>query len=82
MDSSGRVIYMGAFSKVLFPSLRLGYLVLPRSLVDVFAAARAWSDWHSPTLEQAASSRPGCCWASQASMMRQSNAASDGLLLP
>jgi GntR family transcriptional regulator / MocR family aminotransferase len=36
MDSSGRVIYMGTFSKVLFPSSRMGYLVLPPALVEVW----------------------------------------------
>jgi GntR family transcriptional regulator/MocR family aminotransferase len=35
-DRAGRVLYVGSFSKSLFPSLRLGYLVVPESLVDVF----------------------------------------------
>jgi GntR family transcriptional regulator / MocR family aminotransferase len=39
LDRSERVIYAGSFSKVLFPGLRLGYLVLPSGLVDRFAAA-------------------------------------------
>jgi GntR family transcriptional regulator / MocR family aminotransferase len=54
LDSEGRVIYLGTFSKVLFPALRLGYMVVPPDLVDVFAAARALVDRHSPTLDQAA----------------------------
>jgi GntR family transcriptional regulator/MocR family aminotransferase len=44
LDQGGRVIYVGSFSKVMFPTLRLGYLVLPPDLVDAFARARAAVD--------------------------------------
>ena len=53
LDRAGCVVYAGTFSKVTFPSLRLGYLVVPPSLLDVFAAARHFADFHSPFLEQA-----------------------------
>ncbi|MEO0997166.1 MAG: PLP-dependent aminotransferase family protein [Pseudomonadota bacterium] len=49
----GRVIYTGSFSKLLIPSLRIGYVVVPPDAVDVFAAARWLVDRHSPPLEQA-----------------------------
>lgn len=39
-----RVIYTGTFSRSMFPSLRLGYLVLPKALVSVFAQARRYMD--------------------------------------
>lgn len=54
LDQNGRVIYVGTFSKVLFPSLRLGYLIVPEDLVDVFVAARWICDRSSPLIEQAA----------------------------
>ena len=53
LDQDGRVIYVGTFSKVLFPSLRLGYLVLPAPLVDLFRRARAAVDDHAPAIAQA-----------------------------
>lgn len=53
LDRSGRVIYVGTFSKVLFGSLRLAYLVLPPALLEPFARARAAFDGHSNQLLQA-----------------------------
>jgi len=53
MDRNGRVIYIGTFSKVLFPALRLGFVVAPPDLVDAFVTARATLGWCSPTLDQA-----------------------------
>jgi GntR family transcriptional regulator/MocR family aminotransferase len=52
-DRDTRVIYIGSFSKTLFPSLRIGFLVVPSALVDAFAAARAVIDRQSPTVDQA-----------------------------
>jgi len=53
LDPAGKVIYVGTFSKTLFPSLRLGYVVLPESLVDRFAAIKALADDLSPLIDQA-----------------------------
>src|SRR5205085_659815 len=53
LDAAGRVIYLGTFSKTLFPSLRLGFVVLPPELVDPFRRARSVVDGHSPVSEQA-----------------------------
>jgi GntR family transcriptional regulator/MocR family aminotransferase len=53
MDADGRVVYIGTFSKTLFPALRLGYLVVPEQVADTFRAARAVCDRHSPTVDQA-----------------------------
>ena len=54
MDLSDRVIYVGTFSKTLFPSLRLGYIVCPTSLRDDLCAAKRLDDLGSPAIEQAA----------------------------
>jgi GntR family transcriptional regulator/MocR family aminotransferase len=53
LDRSEVVLFAGSFSAVLFPALRLGYLVVPESMVDVFAAAGSVSTHHPPLLEQA-----------------------------
>jgi GntR family transcriptional regulator / MocR family aminotransferase len=54
LDSADRVIYLGTFSKVLFPALRMGYLVVPQDLVAVFRAARDAADIFPPVLYQRA----------------------------
>lgn len=47
-----RVIYLGTFSKILFPSLRLGYVIAPDDLVPAFCGARVLMDRHAPTADQ------------------------------
>jgi GntR family transcriptional regulator/MocR family aminotransferase len=53
LDRNQRVIYIGNFSKVMFPSMRLGYLVVPPDLVDRFAAVRQTMDICPPHMNQA-----------------------------
>jgi GntR family transcriptional regulator/MocR family aminotransferase len=52
LDANARVIYIGTFSKVLFPSLRLGYVVIPSDLVDRFLAIRRAMDLGPPSFYQ------------------------------
>jgi GntR family transcriptional regulator/MocR family aminotransferase len=53
LDRNGSVLFAGSFSKVLFPSLRLGYLVIPPDLIDYFAAAKSITSRHAQVLDQA-----------------------------
>jgi GntR family transcriptional regulator/MocR family aminotransferase len=53
IDPNGRVMYAGTFSKVMFSSLRLGYLVVPPDLVQAFVRARELQDRQSAGLTQA-----------------------------
>lgn len=53
LDSNHRVVYIGNFSKVMFPSMRLGYVVVPPDLVERFAAVRQTMDICPPHTNQA-----------------------------
>ena len=53
LDRAAVVIFAGSFTDVLFPALRLAYLVVPADMVDIFAAAESVSTHHPPLLEQA-----------------------------
>lgn len=57
LDRSGRVIHVGTFSKTLSPQLRLGYMVLPMALVEMFSAAKRVADRHAATGVQRALAR-------------------------
>lgn len=53
IDQHDRVVYVGTFSKALFPSLRLGYVIAPSNVVDGFKAAHLSSDMHAHLIDQA-----------------------------
>lgn len=57
LDHAGRVIYAGTMSKILYPSLRLGYLLVPEQLVDTMSKIRCVMDQHSPAIDQATLAR-------------------------
>jgi GntR family transcriptional regulator/MocR family aminotransferase len=52
LDAEGRTIYIGTFSRTIFPALRIGYLVVPKSLAMTFTTAKWLADQHSAILEQ------------------------------
>jgi len=52
LDRNGVVLFAGSFSKVLFPALRLGYLIVPEDLAERFASAKSILNRHAPLLEQ------------------------------
>jgi GntR family transcriptional regulator / MocR family aminotransferase len=57
IDNSGRVLYAGTMSKILCPSLRLGYIVAPEPLVDSLVKIRSAMDQHSSPIDQATLAR-------------------------
>jgi GntR family transcriptional regulator / MocR family aminotransferase len=57
IDASGRVIYVGSFSKTMLPTMRLGFLIAPPSLRAALHSAKFVSDWHTSSLAQAALAR-------------------------
>ena len=54
IDSTGRVVYVGTFSKTLLPTLRLAFMVVPPSLREAAHKAKFVTDWHTATIAQSA----------------------------
>lgn len=52
LDSSGSVVYVGSFSKTLLPTIRLGFMILPRALSEAAHKAKFVSDWHTSVIGQ------------------------------
>jgi len=52
LDTEGRVIYIGTFSRTVFSALRIGYLIVPKALLRAFTSAKWLCDRHTATLEQ------------------------------
>ncbi len=57
IDRTGRVIYVGTFSKTLLPVLRLGFLVAPKSVLPALRTAKQLTDWHGDVITQATLAR-------------------------
>ena len=57
LDRGGRVVYVGSFSKVMLPTLRLGFLIAPASLQPALRTAKQLTDWHGELPTQAALAR-------------------------
>lgn len=57
LDTSGRVVYVGSFSKTMLPTLRLGFVVTPPSLSEAVQKAKQVTDWHTSTPLQPALAR-------------------------
>jgi GntR family transcriptional regulator/MocR family aminotransferase len=53
LDRNSNVIFVGSFNKLVFPSLRIGYIVLPEPLVNMFLGFRYRTDFHNLSLDQA-----------------------------
>jgi GntR family transcriptional regulator/MocR family aminotransferase len=56
-ECSGKVAYVGSFSKTIFPELRTGYVIPPEALAADFPKAKQVNDWHGDSLAQAALAR-------------------------